>query len=60
MIPAVTARIYDPRRAEIYQRLGISTVATVRWTIDQVLRGSSRAHRDRVDRSDWARPTHHT
>jgi trk system potassium uptake protein TrkA len=38
-IPAVTARIYDPRRAAIYQRLGVSTVATVAWTIDQVLRG---------------------
>jgi len=34
----VVARIYDPRRAEIYQRLGIPTVATVTWTIDQVLR----------------------
>lgn len=34
----VVARIYDPRRAEIYQRLGITTVATVRWTADQVLR----------------------
>ena len=34
----VVARIYDWRRAEIYQRLGIPTVATVRWTADQVLR----------------------
>jgi trk system potassium uptake protein TrkA len=34
----VVARIYDPKRAEIYQRLGIPTVATVRWTADQVLR----------------------
>lgn len=34
----VVARIYDTQRAEIYQRLGISTVATVRWTSDQVLR----------------------
>jgi trk system potassium uptake protein TrkA len=34
----VVARIYDPRRAEVYQRLGISTVATVRWTSDQILR----------------------
>ncbi len=34
----VVARIYDPQRAEIYQRLGIPTVATVRWTADQVLR----------------------
>lgn len=34
----VVARIYDPGRAEVYQRLGIPTVATVRWTADQVLR----------------------
>lgn len=34
----VVARIYDPGRAEIYQRLGIPTVATVRWTAEQVLR----------------------
>jgi|SRR5688572_14671708 len=34
----VVARIYDPGRAEVYERLGIPTVATVRWTSDQVLR----------------------
>ncbi len=34
----VVARIYDPRRAEVYQRLGIPTVATVRWTADMILR----------------------
>lgn len=37
-IPNVVARIYDPRRAVIYQRLGIPTVATVSWTTDQVMR----------------------
>lgn len=37
-LPQVVARIYDPRRAQIYQRLGIQTVATVRWTTDQILR----------------------
>ena len=37
-IQNVVARIYDPRRAVIYQRLGIPTVATVAWTTDQVLR----------------------
>jgi trk system potassium uptake protein len=37
-IQNVVARIYDPGRAEIYQRLGIPTVATVRWTTDQILR----------------------
>ena len=34
----VVARIYDPGRAEVYQRLGIATVATVRWTADQMMR----------------------
>ena len=34
----VVARIYDPGRAEVYQRLGIPTVATVKWTSDQMLR----------------------
>lgn len=34
----VVARIYDPGRAEVYQRLGIPTVATVRWTADQMAR----------------------
>jgi trk system potassium uptake protein TrkA len=34
----VVARIYDPKRAEVYQRLGIPTVATVRWTTEQMLR----------------------
>ena len=37
-IENVVARIYDPGRAEIYQRLGIPTVATVKWTSDQMLR----------------------
>jgi trk system potassium uptake protein TrkA len=34
----VVARIYDPGRAEVYERLGIPTVATVPWAADQVLR----------------------
>src|SRR4051812_23313333 len=37
-IERVVARIYDPRRAAIYERLGIPTVATVQWTIERVLR----------------------
>jgi len=37
-IDRVVARIKDPRRAEIYQRLGISTVAMITWTTDQVMR----------------------
>lgn len=34
----VVARIYDPGRAEIYQRLGIPTVGTVVWTANRVMR----------------------
>ena len=35
-VPKVIARIYDPRRAEIYQRLNIPTVATTTWGIKQM------------------------
>lgn len=37
-VDRVVARIYDAGRAEMYTRLGIPTVATVRWTADQMLR----------------------
>jgi trk system potassium uptake protein TrkA len=35
-VPKVIARIYDPRRAEIYERLNIPTVATTTWGIKQI------------------------
>jgi trk system potassium uptake protein TrkA len=49
----VVARIYDPRRAVIYERLGIPTIATVQWTTDRVL------HRLLPDTADsaWTDPT---
>ncbi len=34
-VPRVVARIYDARRAEVYERLGIPTVATVPWTTER-------------------------
>lgn len=36
-IPNVIARIYDPRRAKIYERLGVPTIATVEWATERVL-----------------------
>src|ERR1700761_5040606 len=47
----VVARIYDARRAAVYERLGIPTVATVPWTTDRFMRtlvpeGSATAWRD--------------
>ena len=35
-VPKVVARIYDPRRAEIYEKLNIPTVATTTWGIKQI------------------------
>jgi trk system potassium uptake protein len=35
-VPKVVARIYDPRRADIYRDLGITTVASVRWGINEI------------------------
>jgi trk/ktr system potassium uptake protein len=52
-IPNVVARIYDPRRAQIYLRLGIPTVATVAWTIDQVRRRLVPGGAD----TEWSDPT---
>jgi trk system potassium uptake protein TrkA len=37
-VQRVVARIYDSKRAEVYERLGIPTVATVRWTADRIMR----------------------
>ncbi len=37
-VETVVARIYDPKRAQVYERLGIPTVATVPWTTDRLLR----------------------
>jgi trk system potassium uptake protein len=37
-VAKVVARIYDSKRAEVYERLGIPTVATVRWTANRIIR----------------------
>lgn len=36
-VQRVVARIYDPKRAAVYERLGIPTIATVPWTTDRFL-----------------------
>ncbi len=52
-IEHVVARIYDPGRAAVYERLGIPTVATVAWTTDQALR---KLLPDQI-RTEWTDPT---
>ncbi|MEV6323320.1 TrkA family potassium uptake protein [Nocardia sp. NPDC051787] len=37
-VQRVVARIYDAKRAAVYERLGIPTIATVPWTTDRFLR----------------------
>lgn len=36
-VPKVIARIYDPRRADIYERLNIPTVSSTRWAVKQMM-----------------------
>ncbi|MFN8015805.1 MAG: TrkA family potassium uptake protein [Acidimicrobiia bacterium] len=49
----VTARIYDSQRASLYQRLGISTVASVSWTTDQFIKRIAPEN----DTTDWVDPS---
>jgi trk system potassium uptake protein TrkA len=52
-VERVMARIYDPRRAGVYERLGIPTVATVEWTTDQAMRRLL----PEESRAEWVDPT---
>ena len=55
-VERVVARIYDAKRAAVYERLGIPTVATVPWTTDRLLNVLTRRNRDhQVARPDGQR-----
>lgn len=72
-VPRVVARIYDHKRAAVYERLGIPTIATVPWTTDRFLRtllpeGTAASWRDPTGtvallqlplRQDWVGHTVH-
>jgi trk system potassium uptake protein TrkA len=36
-VPRVVARLYDPRRAEIYQRLGLTTISSTNWGAERIV-----------------------
>ena len=36
-VPRVISRLYDPRRAEIYRSLGIKTISTTTWGVQQAI-----------------------
>ncbi len=52
-VERVVARIYDPRRAKIYERLGVPTIATVEWATERVLQRvlPDRPHAEWIDSS---------
>jgi trk system potassium uptake protein TrkA len=35
-VPRVVARLYDPRKADIYKRLGLQTIQPVTWEINRI------------------------
>jgi trk system potassium uptake protein TrkA len=52
-VQRVVARIYDAKRAAVYERLGIPTVATVPWTTDRLLNALVRD----TETAKWRDPT---
>ena len=36
-VPRVVARLYDPLRAEVYQRLGLTTISTIGWGAERIV-----------------------
>ena len=52
-VTRVVARIYDAKRAAVYERLGIPTIATVPWTTDRLL--NTLTHETETTR--WRDPT---
>lgn len=52
-VPRVVARIYDAKRAAVYERLGIPTIATVPWTADRLLNALTHE----TETTKWRDPT---
>ena len=52
-VQRVVARIYDEKRAAVYERLGIPTIATVPWTTDRLLHTLTRE----TETTKWRDPT---
>lgn len=45
-VPRVVARLYDPRKAEIYRRLGVQTISTTTWGVNRIVELLSYSHFD--------------
>jgi trk system potassium uptake protein TrkA len=47
-VPRVVARLYDPRKADIYRRLGLQTVTPVTWAVHRMADLLCYSHLDAV------------
>lgn len=47
-VPRVVARLYDPRKAEIYRRLGLQTITPVIWGINRLAELLCYSHLDPI------------
>lgn len=47
-VPRVVARLYDPRRAEIYRRLGLVTMSMIDWGAEQIVELLTHANLDPI------------
>jgi trk/ktr system potassium uptake protein len=47
-VPRVVARLYDPRRAEIYRRLGLVTISMINWGAERIVELLTHANLDPI------------
>ncbi len=47
-VPRVVARLYDPRKAEVYRRLGLATISHVTWGVSRIVELLCYSHLDTI------------
>jgi trk system potassium uptake protein len=58
-VPKVIARVYDPRKAEIYKRLGLSTISTTTWGIERIAQLLTRSAFEGIQLGNHLELTHY-
>jgi trk system potassium uptake protein TrkA len=48
-VPRVAARLYDPVRAEVYQRLGLTTISSTSWGAERIVEVVTHADLDIIN-----------
>ncbi len=47
-VPRVVARLYDPRKANLYHRLGLATISHVTWGVSRIIELLCYSHLDTI------------